>query len=1051
MKLYLNEKPRAFLITSNSHALIIRHPYPKYKEYSHSSNVNNLSNNNKVIVEFLRKDNINLLKYKDITPKLRLTGFLGLLNYKQNIYLGFITREKLVASPIDSESINKILEVDFFCLNNDEFDDFEIYSQIIDSKESRDSKPAGSVRKLLADGTFYYSQDFDITSNIQSRGLNNDRFINLKNEFKDSGNDVFMESGGLASDKTKDPFQTSSYNKQFMWNNFMISEFIEFRNRLPFLEQIQFDKSGFLVTIIRGYTQSVNTSCAGEPGLLTLITRQACDKMGPIFGNWGCDDNGAVANYAETEVILATSKFILSYIIIRGNVPIYWEIETSSMKRNLITTQKIKKLDLSRSFDASHHAFSRHFDNLIKQYGEIQIINTLPSSSTKDYKSNLNIEFKKHISKFNSSRDTFNSSTVDFSQALDLPTSMDNELGLTDIPISHATLRKFGYTGTSVKSILPLINPTIIDFGALFYDIEKKTYIGKQLGVFRAASFNSSSKTNFISKIISQQVLEFAFRDYGLEVDSELLSKHASLWAENNHYINKIVSHFSSSSDKLKSSSNANKDGKSHFSKLYLQGVVEKKPRELSMLKLLGRLQDQVSVTLHNPIHDYINRELNRRMPEFCSLKTISLFASTFNVNGHCYKDSIKNWLFPPAHTTDKTYDLVFIGIQEIVELKPNKMVNTDLSNRFFWEKKINACLNNHNPEGVTYVSLWSDSIGGIALFLFIKSSEVINITNVEGSVKKTGMGGISANKGGIGVSFNYSKTEICFISSHLAAGMSNTTERHHNYKTIAQGLKFSRNRRIKNHDVVVWLGDFNYRIGLTNEQVKPLIDKKDFPKLFEYDQLNIEMANGETFPFFDELEIHFPPTYKFDNGTIIYDTSEKQRIPAWTDRIISLSREKIIKQIVYDSAEDIIFSDHRPVYSKFDISVNIVNEQQKKNISTELYESYRKKVGDINEILSNNNIMFLFEEDKVLPPPSSDMNKWWLEGSKLAKVTIPEFKSTDSIDGDILIFNPKSPVNPFDKTQESEFISKEQLLRSLTDSKSLTSAELSLQYSYEA
>lgn len=1041
MRLYLNERPRAFIITTSTHALIIRHPFPEYrdnhpKSHLHLHHTNsrdnpsdpnagkkNNSTVNKVIVEFVKKDFLNLAKYRDITPsktrhKKQILGFLGLLNVKSNIYLGFITQDHLVASPIEGENINKIQSVDFYCLNNDEFDDiddFHLHEVNLNEKgEHSQTKdfPAGSVRKLLADGTFYYSKNFDITANTQDRGVLEQQITNHK----------FC----LHAD--------DNYCQQFMWNRFMNSELIEFRNRLTYLEQSQFDQSGFLITVIRGYAQTVNSVCGPFNALLTLITRQACDKQGPLFGSWGCDDNGAVANYAETEVVVYTKKFILLYVIVRGNVPTYWEIGTSSMKRNLITTQKIKKLDLPRSFEASHHAFTRHFDSLIEQYGEVQIIDTMPNDS-KDYKEELNHEFKKHVSQFNMKKDSLNSSTVDLSEVLGAPdVPSEFKLGLTDIPISTATTRKYGYTGSNLKSIVPLIDNTVIDFGALFYDIEKKTYVGKQLGVFRATSFASTSQANFISKIISQEVLELAFRDFGVDAEPDFLTKHASLWAENNHYINKIIDHFSSSSDKLKSSSSSTKKAvKSHFTKMYLQGV-ETKPRETSMLKLLGRLQEQVSVTLHNPIHDYINRELKKRTAEYCSLKTISLFASTFNVNGHCYKDSIQDWLFPPQHEITKSYDLVFIGIQEIVELTPGKMVNTDLTNRFFWEKKINACLNDHNPEKVTYVSLWSGQIGGIALFLYIKSNEINSISNVEGSFKKTGMGGISANKGGIAVSFNYSRTEICLVSSHLAAGLNNTVERHQNYKTIAQGIQFSRNRKIKNHDVVVWLGDFNYRIGLSNEEVKLLIAKRKFANLFEHDQLNIEMANGESFPFFDEMEIQFPPTYKFDNGTKTYDTSEKQRIPAWTDRILSLSQNKIIKQSTYGCIEDLIFSDHRPVYSKFEISVQIVNELQKKNISHELYENYRKKIGDINEILSNNNIMFLFEEDKVLPPPSSEINKWWLEGSRPAKISISELRRNDSIDGDFNVFNPNSPINPFDSTEEPEFIRKEELLRSMTN-----------------
>ena len=42
------------------------------------------------------------------------------------------------------------------------------------------------------------------------------------------------------------------------------------------------------------------------------------------------------------------------------------------------------------------------------------------------------------------------------------------------------------------------------------------------------------------------------------------------------------------------------------------------------------------------------------------------------------------------------------------------------------------------------------------------------------------------------------------------------------------------------------------------------------------------EQKEGRTLQNFIEEKINFPPTYKFDSGTDIYDTSEKKRIPAY-------------------------------------------------------------------------------------------------------------------------------------------------------------------------
>ena len=53
-------------------------------------------------------------------------------------------------------------------------------------------------------------------------------------------------------------------------------------------------------------------------------------------------------------------------------------------------------------------------------------------------------------------------------------------------------------------------------------------------------------------------------------------------------------------------------------------------------------------------------------------------------------------------------------------------------------------------------------------------------------------------------------------------------------------------------------------------------------------DQLRNEMAAGRTFAMLQEAPITFRPTYKFNKvEPFDYDSSEKRRVPAWTDRIL--------------------------------------------------------------------------------------------------------------------------------------------------------------------
>lgn len=128
-------------------------------------------------------------------------------------------------------------------------------------------------------------------------------------------------------------------------------------------------------------------------------------------------------------------------------------------------------------------------------------------------------------------------------------------------------------------------------------------------------------------------------------------------------------------------------------------------------------------------------------------------------------------------------------------------------------------------------------------------------------------------------------------MTAHLAAGFANYDERNRDYETIDQGLRFQKNRSIADHDTVIWLGDFNYRIGLGNQIVRDLISQRSFQKLYDNDQvcpalgtsevlcadkaqLNLQMVAGKAFQFYAEGLIQFAPTYKYDVGTDNYDTS---------------------------------------------------------------------------------------------------------------------------------------------------------------------------------
>lgn len=47
-------------------------------------------------------------------------------------------------------------------------------------------------------------------------------------------------------------------------------------------------------------------------------------SLGTRYKRRGVDTEGHVANYVETELVLQCGSHVVSYVIIRGSVPVYW-------------------------------------------------------------------------------------------------------------------------------------------------------------------------------------------------------------------------------------------------------------------------------------------------------------------------------------------------------------------------------------------------------------------------------------------------------------------------------------------------------------------------------------------------------------------------------------------------------------------------------------------------------------------------------------------------------------------------------------------------------
>lgn len=140
-------------------------------------------------------------------------------------------------------------------------------------------------------------------------------------------------------------------------------------------------------------------------------------------------------------------------------------------------------------------------------------------------------------------------------------------------------------------------------------------------------------------------------------------------------------------------------------------------------------------------------------------------------------------------------------------------------------------------------------------------------------------------------------------------------------------------------HSHVFWIGDLNYR--LTENPAKSLFtDENNIDEvIIRFDQLYQEMQQKRVFHNYIEGLITFRPTYKYDPGTDNWDSSEKNRAPAWCDRV--LWKGDRISQLSYNNVMSLQLSDHKPVYAVFSAGVKTKDEVRYKRV----YQDVLKRV----------------------------------------------------------------------------------------------------------
>lgn len=358
----------------------------------------------------------------------------------------------------------------------------------------------------------------------------------------------------------------------------------------------------------------------------------------------------------------------------------------------------------------------------------------------------------------------------------------------------------------------------------------------------------------------------------------------------------------------------------------------------------------------------------NTNLNDLKDTQNYKMFVSTWNVGGVAPDEDLN--IEDLLETGGTTCDIYVLGFQETVPLKASNVLGSE--NRKIsmkWNSLIREALNkrirdrrdmwnngennnnikNNKEEEVDIPALYnkiapqdfqciiSKQMVGILISVWVRRHLRPFIQHPSVSCVGCGIMGCLGNKGSVSVRFQLHETSFCYVCSHLASGGREGDEklRNSNVSEIFSRTSFPRGpllnlpKKILDHDLVILLGDLNYRISLPEETTRLLVEREHWDSLLENDQLRMELMSGSMLRGWHEGTIKFAPTYKYCLNSDMYygccyhgKGAEKRRAPAWCDRIIWYG--KGLKQLQYTRSESKL-SDHRPVKAMFRAEVKVI------------------------------------------------------------------------------------------------------------------------------
>ncbi|KIH53788.1 hypothetical protein ANCDUO_16072 [Ancylostoma duodenale] len=366
----------------------------------------------------------------------------------------------------------------------------------------------------------------------------------------------------------------SEPDERFFWNKLLLKDLLDDSVDKELAKK-------WIVPIMQGSVRFDSLAIADDPLVdasldITLISRRSVHRAGMRYLRRGIDNDSNVANFVETELLLNIFGHHLSFVQVRGSVPIFWSQKGFKYR---------PPLSIDRPVEESMPYFTTHMQELIDRYGSPLVAVNLVDQAGRELK--LATSFVEHAAKFNSPDLHFVSFDLHrhcrglkFDKINDLITKMEVLLG----KIGYCWVDK---TGEIVKT---------------------------QRGVVRTNCVDCLDRTNVVQGAISQWVCMQQAQRLGLfgplcEPPEALVTLLQNMWADNGDAISTQYAGTAALKGDVTRSGERRlagimKDGYNSASRYYLSHVRDSS-RQKAINALLGNKDQGWLLSLKFTVNDY--------------------------------------------------------------------------------------------------------------------------------------------------------------------------------------------------------------------------------------------------------------------------------------------------------------------------------------------------------------------------------------------------------------------------------------------------------------